>query len=465
MGMDASQVRLLGLTARKNDIGRELQHLSNNKQILTREMQKVSKDYQNALSSKTIMWSNNKGLTYTDITYGTLMRPGAANNNNPVLLTDAAGKIVLDEKYKQYAEMLSPDGNPGGKWNGDTRLQILSALTGIPVEQFETGDATAKDVTDKKRTLDEAEKAITDFKKDKTQDFKAKDLVHTFLSSYENDSTLINASNIASYASKFEAALIRKNYFSTEAEEKIKNIIDQDISETGFNAKMNKKSDDEKNSYKLSDLANDIAKNIISTLTGNDAEDAKLNVMYDNRTGQGTKSEYDALVAARDAAQKEYDSAVGVDAQVFNGTQDLQIQFYDRLFEAIAEFGWVNDNGVEDSEYLSQMLQNNSYYVTTMTKNDMYDSTQPKGGKNNPFYYDTDIASNFDNMYIVNNTAARDEALAKYEYEKSLINSKEQKIDTRIKDFETEQAAIQKMIETDKTFINDNIDRTFGIFA
>lgn len=463
MGMDASQVRLLGLTARRNDIGRELQHLSNNKQILTREMQKVSKDYQNALSSKTIMWSNNSGLTYTDITYGTLMRPGAANNNNPVLLTDAAGKIVLDEKYKQYAEMLSPDGNPGGKWEDDTRLQILSALTGIPVEQFETEKATSDVVADKRDKLDKAEKAITDFKGKST--FDAKHLVHTFLNSYKNDSTIINSTNIAGYAQSFKEAFIGKNYFSTEDEEKIKNIIEQDISEKGFNDKMFNKSDDEKNSYKLSDLANDIAKNIISTLTGNHAEDAKLNVMYDNKTGQGTKSEYDALVAARDAAQKEYDSAVGVNAQVFNGTQDLQIQFYDRLFEAIAEFGWVNDNGVEDSEYLSQMLQNNSYYVTTMTKNDMYDSTQPKSSKNNPFYYDTDIASNFDNMYIVNNTAARDEALAKYEYEKSLINSKEQRIDTRMKDLETEQAAIQKMIETDKTFINDNIDRTFGIFA
>ena len=57
MGMAASQVRLLQLTGRKNDIGRQLQHLSLEKTSLTRAMRNVTKDYQEALSSKILKWS------------------------------------------------------------------------------------------------------------------------------------------------------------------------------------------------------------------------------------------------------------------------------------------------------------------------------------------------------------------------------------------------------------------------
>ena len=52
MGMAASQVRLLQLTDRKNTIGRELEHLSLQKTSLSRDMQRVTKNYQNALSAK-----------------------------------------------------------------------------------------------------------------------------------------------------------------------------------------------------------------------------------------------------------------------------------------------------------------------------------------------------------------------------------------------------------------------------
>ena len=52
MGMAASQVRLLQLTTRKNDIGWQLENLSMQKTSLSRDMQRVTKNYQNALSNK-----------------------------------------------------------------------------------------------------------------------------------------------------------------------------------------------------------------------------------------------------------------------------------------------------------------------------------------------------------------------------------------------------------------------------
>ena len=94
MGMAASQVRLLQLTSRKNTIGRTLEDLSLQKTSLSRDMKRVSKNYQDALSTKTLKWSNNSGVTYVDLSYGNLMRPNTYNNNTPYLLTNANGNIV-----------------------------------------------------------------------------------------------------------------------------------------------------------------------------------------------------------------------------------------------------------------------------------------------------------------------------------------------------------------------------------
>ena len=105
MGMAASQVRLLQLTDRKNTIGRELQHLSLQKTSLSRDMQRVTKNYQAALSSKTLKFSNNAGVTYVDLSYANLMRPSAANGNKPYLLTNASNQIIVDSKYEKYAEI------------------------------------------------------------------------------------------------------------------------------------------------------------------------------------------------------------------------------------------------------------------------------------------------------------------------------------------------------------------------
>ena len=52
MGMGSTQIRLLALTSRKADITRDLQHLSLQKTSLARDMQRVTKEYREALSAK-----------------------------------------------------------------------------------------------------------------------------------------------------------------------------------------------------------------------------------------------------------------------------------------------------------------------------------------------------------------------------------------------------------------------------
>ena len=81
------------------------------------------------------------------------------------------------------------------------------------------------------------------------------------------------------------------------------------------------------------------------------------------------------------------------------------------------------------------------------------------------YYYDTELAENDPNIFKVNDSSIQEEALVKYEYEKGLINEKETRIDKRMKNLETEQSAITKMLESIDKVKNDNIERTFKLWT
>ena len=166
MGMAASQVRFLQLTGRKHDISRELQHLSMEKMSLTRDMQAVTKEYQTALCSKSMKWSNNSGVSYTDISYSTLMKPNAYNMKSPVLITDSSGRVVLNKQYQKYAEMLDA---AGGKWEGSIRNQILAQLTGIPQETIENIDLTSSAVADATNAYNDSLESFDSWKAKETR--------------------------------------------------------------------------------------------------------------------------------------------------------------------------------------------------------------------------------------------------------------------------------------------------------
>ena len=141
MGLDSSQARLLALTSRRSDSQGQLHQVAHVQDVLAADMHKVAKEYNEAVNSKVLKWSRDQGVTYTNLTYATLMRPNSANGNQPVFLTNANGKVILDKKYSDYAKRISPDGRPAGDWlgseNKDRRIAILSELTGISAEKIE----------------------------------------------------------------------------------------------------------------------------------------------------------------------------------------------------------------------------------------------------------------------------------------------------------------------------------------
>lgn len=119
MGMAASQVRFLSLQNRKNTIGLNLMTLSNRKTALSRDMSRVANEYNNAMNQKVLKWSNDSGVTYSDLTYDKLMKPNELNTTKPYIITDAQGRVVLDDNvielegkntgvtYRQLASMIS----------------------------------------------------------------------------------------------------------------------------------------------------------------------------------------------------------------------------------------------------------------------------------------------------------------------------------------------------------------------
>ncbi len=98
MGMSASQVRFLSLQHRKHDVGRQLTALSNRKQALSRDMNKVAKNYTEALNQNVLKWSNDSGMTYQNLTYDLMMKPNDFNTERPYIVSTKDGKAVLDTR-------------------------------------------------------------------------------------------------------------------------------------------------------------------------------------------------------------------------------------------------------------------------------------------------------------------------------------------------------------------------------
>ena len=475
MGMAASQVRLLQLTSRKNTIGYQLQNLSLQKTALSRDMQRVTRNYQEALNTKTLKWSNNAGVSYVDLSYANLMRPGSANKNNPYLITNGDGKVVLDSKYQQYAEMISPDGKAGGDWESN-RTQILASLTGISSEKIDAAFAS-------NAALDAAAEKVNSLQEegDKLKEPVNNDTAVQFFKRAGNvtgnastaSSTLTNilngiANNMKNYLTDEDYAnftdacnttMKECNKYFTRNDEATKDGLESGIAgikKDGDNFTINLKTI-------LYNLMG--AYEIASVKDGQDSYgDTSMGTrVYYTRDKnsvewQNWKASHDAWQAEYDAAVEEYNAAVDSDNQALTSEEESNINFYEKLFTAIAEKGWVANSQIEDNDYLNNMLQNNQYYITTMEE-------QTDSDGKSYFEYSQDIASNFENVFSVNDTDAQNEALIDYEYEKSVINEKETRIDTRMQNLETEQSAINEMIKGIETVRNDNTERTFGIFA
>lgn len=140
MGLSASQARLLTITSRKSDCEYESMRLSHQKIALSRDMNKISSEYDNAMSQTKLMYDyygNNSEST--PLNYGLLMTPSAMNNYTPAPVTDSSGRVVLDERLAKAARDAGiPQEGLDGLPSSDLRNKFIDSLasTGY-ISQFQ----------------------------------------------------------------------------------------------------------------------------------------------------------------------------------------------------------------------------------------------------------------------------------------------------------------------------------------
>lgn len=137
--------------------------------------------------------------------------------------------------------------------------------------------------------------------------------------------------------------------------------------------------------------------------------------------------------------------------------------YYVNLFNNIKTAGCVSiedyngELGIGDaannSDWLQAMIQSGQFYIEA-TKNGKTDATTPA----------SDISLNYTTTTTIDKTAYA-KAEAKYEHDLKKIDQKDKQFDLDLSKLETERNALTTEYDSVKKVIQDNIDRTFGIFS
>ncbi len=142
------------------------------------------------------------------------------------------------------------------------------------------------------------------------------------------------------------------------------------------------------------------------------------------------------------------DFAFDIASEVDTSGDNLLIStFYDMLFNQIAVKGWVENDKVHENEYLATMLRNGSMYLSAIAEDD--------------YYYQ----KNYSTMQYIKEITDEEYtavAEAKYMREKEKINAKENILDMKMKNLDTEITALTTEYDTVKSVINNNIKTGFS---
>ena len=106
-----------------------------------------------------------------------------------------------------------------------------------------------------------------------------------------------------------------------------------------------------------------------------------------------------------------------------SGDNLLVAGFYDALFNQICLNGWTENENIDDREYLEEMLKSGAMYMSTMS--------------DDGYYYQGSYSTNTYIKEVTDETAVA-QAEAKYNREKQKINAKENIIDMKMKNLDTE---------------------------
>ena len=196
-----------------------------------------------------------------------------------------------------------------------------------------------------------------------------------------------------------------------------------------------------------------------------------------NELSDKKKEKYDALEEQykfylyRDHALEIYSKAghENIEENEAEAMQD-DFDYYVRMYRTIQassgacisinDFNEGNEAGdaANNSEWLQNMIQCGKIYLdivnTDEDGNVTFQSTSPASDSNVSYTNTTDI-----------DKSALAKIEAEYEHKTKQIDAKDKKYDMDLSKLETERTALTTEYESVKKVINDNIERTFGIFS
>lgn len=542
MGLAASQARLLTITARKSDCEYQSMAYSHQKIALSRDMNIVSAEYQDALNQTKLVYDfYGTGDTSTQLSYGLLMQPSKLNDYSPSPITDTSGRVVLNAKLAAAARAAGiPQEGFGTTPSSDIRNKFVQGMikNGIVTETVGHG-------------IQEVQyNPYAGFGSDETIAFTTKavtynDFVNNYLNQIEFDFSdlllnsggsnldLLNGTSLIATANdRADAAaaltlsqILNGDYslygltnqfkdleggpiasiscivdkvgsssywdvlFETLAayldptdsktnaaleyakREVLNKIEDNSITSNGqtyfYNDRQNwayaYSTKDNKDS-KVKDEMKSKPRNYVGYVYGRNKKRVgiKESDAYGLSISNITRAYFtyfaqymEGISTSKYNVAKEKNNCKFIDDNfVFNivesvdtsGDSLLVANFYDTLFNQIATQGWVQNDQVDNNEYLQTMLQNGTMYISTLG--------------DDSYYYQSNYSTN---SYIkeITDEQAIAYAEAKYNREKQKINTKENVLDTKMKNLDTEISSLTTEYDSVKSVISKNVERSF----
>lgn len=204
-----------------------------------------------------------------------------------------------------------------------------------------------------------------------------------------------------------------------------------DYDHAGFHADRNDRS-------QVSINLNNVAKVFLTAFV--EFQEGIENSTYDYSMGSlGDKNLYDP-------DRDDFTFTVSADTDIDSGDENLDVYFYDALFNMICTSGWTENDQIDNAEYMQEMLKSGMVYISSIS--------------DDGFYYQGNYATD---SYIreVTDDEAIARAQAKYNTEKAKIQNKEDTIDLKMKNLDTEISSLTQEYDTTKSVISKSIEKSF----
>lgn len=568
MGLAASQARLLTITARKSDCEYESMRLSHEKIALSRDMERISAEYDNAIAQTKLVWDYyGKDSETTPLNYALLMTPSALNNYTPSPITDSSGRVVLDDRLATAARAAGiPQEGLDGLPSSDVRNQFIDSLvsTGyisevqgenikkttynqmagvgstdlvnvnttegtlvdlieaVEGEYFDFSTVTSftnkfvsdvslvsqenntiTDANDKKLSMADILNGNYMLLAQTTNDEKGKQSYNNLTVDGGVTDVICNATVWDQMFEIFESLLDTGDEYTRAALDYAKRMISDKVTNlgAGMDNGTSYGTDEDGIGQVGTEEGNDYSsdgKNIHDNFDGwteyNDALDSKmdgivqqnwvadyigLNGLYNHddnggRDDDSCKSYATINLSNMFNAYLTYFAQYmeGIDSSTYevnttktnsnlidnmftftivtdvdtSGDNLLIAAFWDTLFNQICTKGWTENDNVNNQDYLQESLKNGSMYISSLA--------------DDGYYYQGNYATH---TYIqeVTDEEGIAQAEARYNREKTKINTKENILDMKMKNLDTEISSLSTEYDTIKSVISKNIEKGF----